>query len=52
MALARRHQEGLEVADYRLAVLIAKNHGRASGEQQNTRCHELEKSFHNLLLVI
>lgn len=50
MALARRHDIGLEMAVYRLAVLIGKNRSEAGSKQKNACGNELEQSFHNLLL--
>jgi hypothetical protein len=52
MTLARRHHKSFEMADNWLAGLVCKNLNNACGEQQNTRCHELEPSFHNLLLCL
>src|SRR5438874_12146774 len=52
MALARRHDIGLEMAVYRLAVLIGKHRSEAGTEQKNTCGNELEQPFHNLLLFV
>ena len=52
MALAGRHDIGLEMAVYRLAVLIGKNRSEAGSKQKNPCGNELEQSFHNLLLWV
>src|SRR5207247_548018 len=52
MALARRHEIGLEMAVYRLAVLIGKNRSEAGSKQKNPCGNELEQPFHNLLLFV